>query len=527
MATPTLVQAVDGSVTESNNLAESVSSYTLPFAQPILSGNLAVFCVSWGDVTSTLTMSDDKGGTWTPGPTVADATNVQSAALFYQANVTSGLQKPKIAFSGTPNFVQCSAYEFYNVATSTPTDGSNSHNVTSGATALTAGSITTTIDGDLIFAWFAADSNTGTVNTWTAGTNFTLISANNLIGDYLTAEIQVQGTHGAINPPLTSANSIGYIALSIAFKAAAAGTAPTGNYIGSIAHRNTKNETDLSVSFQAPSSGNHPVIVYVSGAGSGGTLRHITGITDSKSNTWVQAGSGQETSGQGVVQIWYSEGATTASTLSLTVTLAGTNTGGAGDTFMFYDAFGLATSSSLDSQQGFTGTDSSSTSFTVATITPITSGCLLFTGLSVAKDTITNCTGSPSTAYFNSTNTGGETPPAHEDEDNGWAIMLSATTSQQSWTWTHDNSQQTGVGSWQQFVAAFKPASTFQPDEDFWASSLQGSTIPGLSLAQIVSMGLNNFNDDTLPVPVPGQPDEDYWSIWLIQPAPINITLFS
>lgn len=457
--TPTMVQCAKGSVNATGQplTGENITSYTIPLGQPVLNANLVDVSAGYASTSLTATASDEKGGTWSVAVTESDTTNTQTMKIFYQPNVTSGLQFPKVSFSVSVPFVQIAACEYRNVATSTPLDVAAGNFVASGATSLTAGSATP-VSTSIGIAAFLCDSGCASAtNVMSAGAGLTARANDNQKDDQLIVEDRL-GTGSAVNPGATSTNSIGYVAAVAWFKAAAAGTAPSGVHIAYVGHYNTENGTDLSVTLVVPCQGNHLVVSYTGGAGASG--RKISAISSSPSNTWNEAGAGITDAGNNRADIWYFEGGTCSSSMTITFTLVNTDTGSAGDTYIVYDVFGLATSSSLDVSAGTSGTDASATSFTVALLTPTVSGEPVFTCMSVAKDTVTALSStSPTGANFISTTTGGETPPSHEDENNGNGDLLAATTSQISWTWTHDNSQQTGVGSWAQYAAAFKTAS--------------------------------------------------------------------
>ena len=448
---PTLVQHASGSST----LGQQLTSYTLPLANQSLPGNALILAVCWGDTSSTVTVSDNRGNVWTAGPVTHDPANMQSARLFFVLNAAAGTQSITAHFSGAPTFISAVASEFYNVAGAGAMDGGSGNFASSGATSYSAGSFTAASPGDLIWHYAMCDHVCGT-NTYTPGTGFTLLSADNQ--DHGIVQYEVQPAAGTANPKISSANATGFVSVAIALKAATQGTqARSGILARSVEHINTQNETASSVTYQFPSAGNLIVVVFVTG---GNGARKIQSISDTNGNTWLQAGTGIANDSE--AQIFYAANARTSQTLKLTINLAGTNSAGYGDTFMTYDVTGAA-ASPFDTSAAVAGNNSSG-NITGVSITPSTANGLVLTAIGVAADTVVSVTSSPSGALFSATIAGGETVPAHDDENNGWAGYYNSTTNQVTFTWTHDVSQLAGTLAWASIAAAFKADLAGPPD---------------------------------------------------------------
>src|SRR5581483_11498036 len=103
------------------------------------------------------------------------------------------------------------------VATIGAVDGSSG-----SANSRTAGSMTTTAAGDLIYHWGAdltdTNSNGGNYNgaSITAGSGFTLLSADLQVGSG--DQYQIQSNAGAINPTFTASGSATWGSLALALK---------------------------------------------------------------------------------------------------------------------------------------------------------------------------------------------------------------------------------------------------------------------------------------------------------------------
>lgn len=473
MGVPTLVQQDDGS-TRSTLSTDKCSKYIIGLPHAAGSGNLLIVAVTWGDTTSTCSITDNNGGnTWNAGPLVRDTTNVQSGQAFYAMNVASSTQSVTATLSAQANFVTAWAYEYYNVATSSALDGSNGHFITTSSTSVTPGSITTTVDGDLIWHWATGDHLVGSdlTGAWSAQSGFNLIGADTLATDVSACQNGIQSVHGAINPTLTSPAAIGYISIQMAFKAADAGTAPSGMRVNSMGHRNTKDETAASRKFQFPCASSNNLLALAMTNGLGSPSRHITAITDTNSNTWTQPSGSPFSDGAGGnnTAIWYASGATCSEGLILTLTIAGSDAGGNGETYLMH-AFSGASSSPFDSLHTTNGTQTVTGSFTGDSITPSAANGIVLSFVSVAKnnvDGVSTNTGSPNFTATVGTSATGWAPPVHADEDNGYAVLPSVPASAVTFTWAQDNAQQTGVGAWANMSVSFLAAPTAFEDDAF------------------------------------------------------------
>jgi hypothetical protein len=201
---------------------------TIQLPNPVRAGNCLILGVQFNSAGSVASVTDDKGNSWRAGPTATNASYSKRMNLYYVINAISGTQTIRVNFSGlssTPGFPQAVVSEFYNVATANAFDGS-----AASATSRTAGTITTTAPGDLIYEWGASlsssDTNGGAFNgtSITAGTGFTLLSADLQVGSG--DQYQIQPSGGPITPTFSASGSAVWGSVAIALKSATAGTAP-------------------------------------------------------------------------------------------------------------------------------------------------------------------------------------------------------------------------------------------------------------------------------------------------------------
>ena len=469
--TPTLTPTAPGVPTLVQHVATGMDRYpintlTIPLPNPARAGNCLILGVQFNSMGSVASVTDNRGNNWIAGPTTTNAGFSKRMNTYYVLNAIAGTQTITVHFSGlttTRGFPQAVVSEFYNVATSNAFDGS-----ASSSTSRTAGPITTTASGDLIYEWGASlsssNTNGGAFNgtSITAGTGFTLLSADLQVGS--SDEYQIQPTAGTITPTFSASGSATWGSVAIALKSAAAGTAPpSGIRIVHLQHTllqsvRAQNRSGAIV-MQFPSSGNLLVGLF-NGAGP-----IATGVTDSLGNTWSLPASATTHGGGGVTsaQIVYAANAATAPTLSgITVALSEVGTGD--DMFNLYDITGAA-ALPFDLATTNLGNQTSNGPLTTGTITPTSVNGLVLHVNSIDFHTEVSMS-SPAGGTFDSVVNdlddadppGGGTDVSTLDMDNAYAHFYNPTTGLVSFTFlaTSTPNGTQGVLLWGGATAAFK-----------------------------------------------------------------------
>jgi hypothetical protein len=450
-ATPTLVQHVATGMDR-----YPINTLTIQLPNPARAGNCLILGVQFNSAGSVASVTDDKGNNWVAGPTTTNSTFSKRMNLYYALNAISGTQTIRVHFSGlanTPGFPQAVVSEFYNVATSSAFDGS-----VASATSRTAGTITTTASGDLVYEWGASLSssnvNGGAFNgtSITAGSGFTLLSADLQVGSG--DQYQIQSGSGPITPTFSASGSAVWGSAAIALKSATAGTAPpSGIRIVHLQHtllqairaQNRQNP----IIMQFPSTGNLLVGMF----NAAGPL--ATNVTDSRGNTWSLPATAKKVDNNGVVsaQIVYAANALTSPTLSgITVSV---DSLGMGDMmFNLYDITGAATSP-FDLATGQQGDNESYGPLTTGTITPRTTSGLVLHVNSIDYHQENGMT-SPVGGAFDTVTNDLESPDVSTlDMDNAYAHINNSTTNQVNFTFTSCCTQ-AGIGPWAGVTVAFK-----------------------------------------------------------------------
>jgi hypothetical protein len=426
----------------------TIAYWKMNLPTPSQAGNLLAVSCTYKAGSGAILVVDDKSNSWTTGVTVNDGGNGQSIGIAYAPNVAPGTQLITVTFPSSSSNNSCRAFEFYNVATSNPVDGSGGQ-VTSG-TSLATGSFSTATSGDLIL-FVAECDNCGTPSaplSWTAGSGFSLLDADDT--SFIADQYQIRSGTGSFNPAITLSHSAASaMAAAIAFKPASAGSGPAAgirvNSLQVLNYPELLSGTASTMTFQFPSTGNLIVIQCTSV-----TTQKITGITSSPSNTWSHSVTSVDGSGGYSVDTWYAANASASTALTLTIKYGGTPIFGA---LQIYDVSGAA-ASPFDTYANATG-NLAATTGTVngPSITPSTSNGLVV--LSSQQDGETVSSVSPGYTY--TVQTDGQYQYLSLDQDGGIGAYYNPDTSQINFKMTYINTESgTIVGNWQAQAVAFK-----------------------------------------------------------------------
>jgi hypothetical protein len=347
MATPTLkrswgfVGISSNNAGIGNNFVINLEASGTPCA--LAAGDCVVVAVRC-PFARTVTVTDNKAGgtnTYTSQVSGHDAGSVSKAAIF--TSIATGFASQiTITFDTNTADIQIDAAIFYNVAASSIIDGTSftaditpTNNTNPN---VSAGSMTTTVDGDLIYyIAFDQSSALGIVNTinstaWGIGYSglFAETNFNGAASQYI-----VQSSHGAINPGMLFSQTTHdtFLALAIAIKPGTGGAAPTGNfYILRTQHffNNVQASVNLTTAF--PTSGN--LFVAINEAGTVGVS--MTSVTDSINPTWTEETAHPAT----YPQVFFAPNATPGNAMTVTLHF-GAGTGQ--DLVCLYDIVGAAT----------------------------------------------------------------------------------------------------------------------------------------------------------------------------------------
>src|SRR5436309_2687330 len=399
VAVPTLVQHVSTPNTRSNY----TTGLNIYLPNKSLSKNCILVAVQNAPTPGvTVSVIDDRANTYVPGPT--NGSGDPTVSLFYALNATAGVQHITVSFAGgSVNYVAAVASEWYNIALSNAFDGGSQSGNASATSTWAAGTFTTGASGDLVYQVAVDRGGFEPYASFTAGSGFTLASADLLEG--MVAQYVVQRRAGAVSPTLTVNGSGGYASAAIALKAAAAGT--------------------------PPGSGIRIVHTYVSGS---------------------PLANGQG----GSVQMYYAAHATTSSSMTMTLRFPSAST--FGSSLVVYDVAGAA-ASPFDASNAATGIQVSGGDVPTVSLTPAGPGELVIAHGDQNTATITGLVGSG--YLFDYPTWVGQDEGGPGGAGNGFTLdshaghYYTTDASQLTFVWTETRF----VLAWETIPAAFKGAS--------------------------------------------------------------------
>lgn len=430
---PTLIQHV---TTSSNyDPSELGNNFRIHLADPALAGNCIILGIRYPDAAGrTVTIADDRGNAWLSGPTIAN--NGIRSRIFYVTGVSAGTRDITVTFDKALSGFQAQLSEFYNVAVNFALDASSA-SATSSNPAISAGSMTTTLPGDLIYNYVTTNNFGATITGITAGAGFTLLSADRLRAS--AAQYVVQTQAGSINPAMTVTAASGSMnSLAIALKGATAGTAPSpgirvthvyhGYWLGSPAK------------LQFPSTGNLLVL-----ATSFGTLNsNISSIASTPGNAWTKVTippvDGTDP------QMLYAANATTGPSLEFAI-----NASAAFVQFVIYDVTGAA-SSPFDGAAKASGNNPSNAVIRGAPQISSSAPGLIIATLPMGHGPPVNCT-APG-CLFDGVTYPGEADGSTFESSDGYAHLYHSTAGATSFDWQPASVEL--PSAWFALAAAFK-----------------------------------------------------------------------
>jgi len=483
--TPTLVQSTWGPQIN----ASGITSYNIGLPNVTLGGNLLRVVLSISSSATSIGVTDDQSNSYATGPNNVGA-NAQALRMYYCSGATGGATQVNITWTTGVTGIAARFDEWYNVAASSANDTAGNATHGSGTTTISAGAMTTTVDGDLIVLDMTDE---GGGEPWTinaaAGTG-TLLYANgaDVLNGGLAGQFQVQGTHGAVTPTMQTSKNVTFIAVTQAFFSAAHGTAPSGIYVRSL-HPYAVSDNTTSLTVQIPCGGNCIAVL----SHSSPNAMNVSG-TDSNGNSYSLATSVESVNGPNNIwsRIHLTVNAVTSANQTITLTWAAATIGLAVAIFDVAGADTVAPQVDTDTDTG-NQTVSSSTLTTFSNLNPTAAGQLV---LAVGdQDSATCLDASPGNfalSWWTGQDEGGAGGGAGEQFTDDAMLMTAITTgsAQFSVTWTFSAQAlvNPGVGNWSAaaiVLTAPPPVSALggvraNPTSDRVGGALQHPLIGGL-----------------------------------------------
>ncbi|HTQ58931.1 MAG TPA: hypothetical protein VMI32_01805 [Candidatus Solibacter sp.] len=428
--TVSLAQAQTPKLVYSDSLASSAQSgnaFKIQYGGAMGTGSLASNLITLritaphGSTISSIT--DNLSQTYSLATSVDSGSGGWITALYYKAGTSAGVTQITVTYSAAVADWHGAVMEYSGVATSSALDTTCSNHSTTISC-----NMATTAANDLVVATMIglggqiAWNRLSATGTITPGGSFFFDAADTQCSD--ADEELVQATAGSVAPSFTvTGSSEAFNIVGAAFKAATAGTNPTGMYILHQQHIQIGDSGPTAFTDYFVSSGN--LQVAATDLGPSYTTNSID--TCSPSNTWTA-----KTEGTFFPYFFYLTSTASVST-QMSCTIHSSNTG-ANEIMVFYDVVGAAASpfDNLSSTQC-----QGSGGFVSCTITPANGPGIMFGATGDGTGPVTQVGVSGTTgALFDNTPYAGETDTGQLNNGDAWQHLFYSAPGTITYTWT-------------------------------------------------------------------------------------------
>jgi hypothetical protein len=226
----TVVASFSQSPSQSSSISRLQGTYnssaglipSLAYPNNVSANSLLLVSVTWGNVSTTPTVTDSLGNSFNLVRSVFDSPTTQGWCLYYAINTKgAGADTINVSYASGSNYGGLIIDEFSGVSTSSPLDSSaiqDQANITGGTNALSSGSFSTSSAGDLIYASTCNLNNN--ITSLASGTNFnsgtTVSSFWGFTGSFAGTEYLTQSSPGSIAGTFTTNNTTGLYGITIA-----------------------------------------------------------------------------------------------------------------------------------------------------------------------------------------------------------------------------------------------------------------------------------------------------------------------
>jgi hypothetical protein len=298
MATPKLIQRAVSSYITNALYTVNANTFKIRLPNAVGVGNCLILCLNSANNASVSSIADDNTNSWPGTATITLSNHNCFTSLFVLPNAHAGVTTITINLSTTVQLFRCEIYEFNNIATTTPVNGTSSATSLLSSAGASAGTFTpgnnNANGGNLLFHYSAnawGGSGGLGVASLTPGSGWTLVQSD-VNGSFETAFAQymVQATSASITPTVTVPSDSGNnehnsVAVALALAAGSAGTGtPTGIHVDGVNAFFGFQTASTSKTFLFPTTGNLRVLVY-------SHSQRPDSITDSESQTWTRVAS--------------------------------------------------------------------------------------------------------------------------------------------------------------------------------------------------------------------------------------------
>ena len=390
-----------------------------------LANNLITIRITSPSGSTVSSISDNRSDVYQPGASVDSGAGGWVTSIYYLAGAPAGITQITVNYSSAVADWHGAVQEYSGIATSSPLDGTCSNHAT---TVGCSSAITTTAANDLVVAttiglggaiqW----NRLGSSGTISPGGSFFLDSADTQTST--ADEEYVQVSPGSVTPSFTiTGSSQSFNIAGAAFKAATAGTNPTGMYILHEQHIQIGGSAPTAFNENFVSSGN----LVVASTDTGPSFSTNAIDTCTPSNTWTEKTEGS------LWPYFFYLTSTAAFSTNLHCTIHSSNTG-SNEIMVVYDVAGAAASPfdvlSSGQCQGNNG-------FVSCTVAPSKGPGILFGAANDGTGPVTQvgASGTPG-AIFDNTPYSQETDTGQLNNGDAWQHLFYTAPATLTYTWT-------------------------------------------------------------------------------------------
>jgi hypothetical protein len=439
MAAPFVRQAHQSSM----DSLTATQTYEIYLPHLSLAGNALFACIEANSSDTISSITDDQSNAnWAQIDTQSSG---QSGHTWLCTNIAANTQKITITLNASDQFVQVIVGEISGLSTAAVASAVSGHN---SATSITSTSISAgalgNASGDMLIQ-FAYDTSQVEGITFTAGTGWTLLSAQKLTGFVCQYKIATGANETASLTRSAGTRTYNTMAFAVSADSSKGDGTQTAPFIRFQQDHYATPGHAAGFNLQFPSQGD----CIFADLWQGDSAKSVSSVSDSINGSWPAAiKTANVTNGQ--IEAWSAGHCSTSTAMTATVTYSAAISAAASGMMIFKDIVGSA-SSAIGASASNTGNQTSASSpFNVASvsITPTAVNSLVMGNIIINSHCVAGLTGSNFYA-------GIAVSPDFDggDQDlfdcDGSGIYLNgASLGSATFTWTTFNSNASGVGTW-------------------------------------------------------------------------------
>jgi hypothetical protein len=262
---------------------------TLSFSANTQAGDLLLVAFDYDKSVAPSAVTDSQGNVFTSLGSTLSTPDQAVSSVYYAKNIKGGADTVTVKLSASSSYLEIYVSDYSGIDPNNPIDAQAGASGNAGA--VSSGTATTTVAGDIIYGYCVADS------ACTAGSGFTARSTMdaNLVED------MVAGSPGQY--AATGTATSGWSMRMVALKPAGVSASKPPSFVQQVASASHSNPSSLSLSFSANTLAGDLLLVAFDYDKS---VAPST-VTDSQGNAFTSLGSALSTPGQALGSVYYAK----------------------------------------------------------------------------------------------------------------------------------------------------------------------------------------------------------------------------